>query len=410
MVQVLGTISGVNIFANSINASNDITVGIDNTTFLNNHSISTASGVFSQHVLVASGSPGAPGLEFESEAGFGPNGVSHSVLGGAPGYALVVDETEAIQFSTITGVPRLGFNSGFLINIDAVSPDLVSLTSNGTASNPSITWAADPNTGFWRPSSDALAASVGGTTYFLLIPGSLQGPGGTESLPGISFIDPFDDDTGIYRIAENQLGFSTGGTLALSVGSDQIVNAPIGLTVSGIPVDIAGEKAIVSDSSNLVVTSGVSTTTLSPSDTPTYTNITSTSGTFTDASISGDLEVGGAIIATQFSGFPEEDQLAYPMPGSGITASGLDLISKAPYSVSIDSLLGAHTARNSVMGSVFINDTEVEGLTHMAFSTADTDFTATGNNTIGVGDRLRLTTSGDTGCDVLQATLAYTRV
>jgi len=59
--------------------------------------------------------------------------------------------------------------------------------------------------------------------------------GGTQSDPAVTFEN--DDDTGIYRNADNKIGFTAGGTVRATIGTDGIVTSG-NVTAYGSPSDI----------------------------------------------------------------------------------------------------------------------------------------------------------------------------
>ena len=65
---------------------------------------------------------------------------------------------------------------------------------------------------------------------------------GTNGAPAYSFSTGSDSDTGMYRPGNNQLGFSTGGTLALTIDAGQNVITSSNLSVGGnISTTISGQ-------------------------------------------------------------------------------------------------------------------------------------------------------------------------
>lgn len=67
----------------------------------------------------------------------------------------------------------------------------------------------------------------------------LNNADGTVGLPSYRFYD--DSDTGMYRITDNQLGFSTAGTNALSIDASQNISIPQNLSVTGTYTDSSGD-------------------------------------------------------------------------------------------------------------------------------------------------------------------------
>lgn len=94
---------------------------------------------------------------------------------------------------------------------------------DGTAAAPGLAFALDLDTGVYRPSADSIGWSCGGSRRLQLDANSLQafvamqGQDGSVSTPGFGFKD--DTDTGMYRIAANDLGIACGGVLVFRIDS-----------------------------------------------------------------------------------------------------------------------------------------------------------------------------------------------
>lgn len=156
-----------------------------------------------------------------------------------------------IAFAT-SGIERAEFwNAGLLMNVA------------GSGASPSIALLTDQNTGLLWPSADDLGFSAGGTQRMDLSTTALTssvphlGFNGVASTPSYSF--SADPNTGMYEIAADSLGFSTGGTLALAIGSSQAVDffgflggsalgnhPPVADAVSGYNMmqEVAGSPAV----------------------------------------------------------------------------------------------------------------------------------------------------------------------
>ena len=100
--------------------------------------------------------------------------------------------------------------------------------AGGTASAPSLTFGSDTNTGIYRAGEDALRISANGNdivglTTTLFFSNQIIGinPEGTNSAPALYL--GADIDTGIYHPANNSLGITTAGTLALNIQGGQQV-------------------------------------------------------------------------------------------------------------------------------------------------------------------------------------------
>jgi len=100
---------------------------------------------------------------------------------------------------------------------------------DGAASAPSITFDSDPNTGIWRAGAETISFTTAGTNRFNLSTASFASPqtggirltyaNGTAAAPAFNFSG--DADTGMYRTGADGLGFSTGGTAALTIADNQ---------------------------------------------------------------------------------------------------------------------------------------------------------------------------------------------
>ena len=166
---------------------------------------------------------------------------------------------------------RLGFSAGGSnkMTIDATGvtiPELMGtiIADNGSVLTPSVSFSNDPDTGMYRPSIDRIGFSAGGSnkmtidaTTGVTIPGlrgTLIANDGTVLAPSISFSN--DTDTGIYRPAINQIGFSAGGLNRMSISSTG--NVGIGTTTPDHDLEIgtgtfseidAGENQFTTSSS-----------------------------------------------------------------------------------------------------------------------------------------------------------------
>lgn len=140
----------------------------------------------------------------------GPNGLTFSLptSDGSAGYSLITDGNGNLSFGTVS-------NQG---NVQAP-------TGGGT--NPYLT--------YWTGSYSL------GDTGAQYSPGQILFPGGSSPAPGVSFI--LDSDTGMYRVADNQVGFAGGGSLLGKFSSS-------GVTVGSVTytnVDGTAGYALVTD-------------------------------------------------------------------------------------------------------------------------------------------------------------------
>ena len=93
------------------------------------------------------------------------------------------------------------------------------LYADGTASLPSPAYASDPNTGLYRIGADNLGVTTGGTlawdwdTARALSALPIFAASGSAAAPGLAFSADAGNDSGFYYIGANNLGASAGGTL-----------------------------------------------------------------------------------------------------------------------------------------------------------------------------------------------------
>ncbi|RAZ84449.1 pyocin knob domain-containing protein [Cereibacter johrii] len=110
----------------------------------------------------------------------------------------------------------LGWFPAFVAELNALLPYLTGAGfSDGTAAAPGLFWKGDPDTGLFRPGSNALGIAAGGvlrlTVSALALTSTvpLRAPLGTAAVPGISF--ETDPNTGIRSDGADVLHFITGG-------------------------------------------------------------------------------------------------------------------------------------------------------------------------------------------------------
>ena len=80
---------------------------------------------------------------------------------------------------------------------------------SGAAAAPSLSFKADPDTGFYRSAGNKVGVATGGTLCAEFGSDQVLVPNGTDGAPSLSFIN--DPDTGLYRFAADQIGVVTGG-------------------------------------------------------------------------------------------------------------------------------------------------------------------------------------------------------
>lgn len=104
--------------------------------------------------------------------------------------------------------------------------------SAGTAANPGISFLTEPDCGLYLDSANSVTMSTGGSSHvtfrdngggalFIDInKGPLRNNDGAVGTPPYTFFN--DPDTGLYRIAGNQIGVAVGGVNALDISGSRI--------------------------------------------------------------------------------------------------------------------------------------------------------------------------------------------
>lgn len=134
-----------------------------------------------------------------------------------------------------TGTGALVFGTSPTFTTSVLIPD-------GTAAAPSVQFSADTNTGIYRIGTDNFGFATAGVlrwhisasgnlfsgsgNYDYTIGASLfLGSSGSASAPTFSFGSSTDTNTGMYRVGEDQLGFTAGGTLRVTVSTTGVTLA-----------------------------------------------------------------------------------------------------------------------------------------------------------------------------------------
>lgn len=99
------------------------------------------------------------------------------------------------------------------------------LIQDGTASDPSLAFDSDEDSGLYRPSVDTIGFTVNGTQAATLDTAgfkdtSFYADDGTPAVPGFTFGN--DQDTGFYRIGADNIGLSLGNSKIVDYGSSTI--------------------------------------------------------------------------------------------------------------------------------------------------------------------------------------------
>lgn len=165
----------------------------------------------------------------------------------AGGGASALNDLSDVTISSPAAGHFLRFNGTAWVNeLGVALPD-------GGAPSPSLRFASDPDTGFYRPGADQLGITLGGTVRATFLTTALRlesglglivGGGtritstgfvyaasGTVATPGIGFTS--DPDTGIYPSSSNVLAVSAGATQVATFSSAQL-NVVVGnLSLAG---------------------------------------------------------------------------------------------------------------------------------------------------------------------------------
>ena len=127
-----------------------------------------------------------------------------------------------------SGAVLVGYPSGtgtalkFLVSGSAAA-DSLRAASDGSAGAPVFTRTNDTNTGFFFSAADSIGVASGGLEVMTIGSGDITqtlkmfGPDGGAGNPTFGFKD--DTDTGIYRPATGQIGFSMNGSNKLTLGA-----------------------------------------------------------------------------------------------------------------------------------------------------------------------------------------------
>lgn len=122
--------------------------------------------------------------------------------------------------------------------------------SQGTAASPSATFTGDSNTGMYWVGADNLGFTTGGvamlsvaTSGVFVLQEEFYVPDGTAAAPSVVF--NADQNTGMYRVGADNLGFSTNGVARVGInnGGLDVVGE---LNVTGTPT-VSGVVCVKAD-------------------------------------------------------------------------------------------------------------------------------------------------------------------
>jgi len=140
----------------------------------------------------------------------------------APDYSFDGDPNTGIYSA---GADQINMATGGTLRVSvsttALTNTLPALGPNGSASAPTYSFSADPNTGMYGNGSDAILFATAGTARWAIASnGSISAQGnfgiitgsGTAAFPAVAF-DGTDFNCGLFRIGNDNVGFSADGTL-----------------------------------------------------------------------------------------------------------------------------------------------------------------------------------------------------
>lgn len=181
----------------------------------------------------------------------------------------------------VTGTATVGSLNATNIAASGSSTALRFLSGTGSQSTPAIAFSTETNTGIYRPAANQFGIAVTGQETFLVQRGGFdriwsnlqyESTAGSFGQPTYSF--SADDDTGLYRVGTNDMGFSAGGALKAGVDS------------TGLYLNSGSRMYLLGSGSGTVTVSGTGTLSLA-SGTNAFT-ILSTTGNVTLGDASGD--------------------------------------------------------------------------------------------------------------------------
>lgn len=178
-----------------------------------------------------------------------------------PIYTFTTDTNTGIYHS---GADEIGFAVGgsavFRADVDGLSmftgAQLIG-DDGGTAAAPAFTFAGDVDTGMYRTAANSIGLSTNGViratinSTGLTLAGVNLSSNGTQSAPTYSFAG--DTGTGMYYPSTNTLGFSTNSTLRAYIDSTGFICRAIN-TQSGGPVAFYTETGSLTTGANTTLT------------------------------------------------------------------------------------------------------------------------------------------------------------
>jgi hypothetical protein len=183
-------------------------------TVVDSVTISGTAVSFTGVLRVADGAVGSPAIGFTSDTDTGFYRVAADAFGITTGGAL-----------------------RFTVGSSAITATLQWQGQNGTAALPAGSFSGDPNTGWYNVGADDFGISTGGTLRFDVSTTAVTStlalilPVGSAAAPALRF--GADTDSGLYQIADNNIGFSFGGTLRFDISSTLITSTLVHVGPAG---------------------------------------------------------------------------------------------------------------------------------------------------------------------------------
>jgi hypothetical protein len=187
-----------------------------------NISNSTQSTAPTNGALVVSG-----GLGVARNSHF--NGTLHVPVGSAtaPTFSFIADPDTGIYRSNVNelGIAANGFLSATISDTGLTSINPITIPTGGV-SNCAIQFSGDPNTGIISGGADSLSLVCGGGARMVLsglvctLTPPIRTSNASAGAPGFSFSN--NSTTGMYLVGTNSLGFSTNGILRQTIDTSRI--------------------------------------------------------------------------------------------------------------------------------------------------------------------------------------------
>lgn len=307
----------------TLNADQTIDIGLTTTTITGALALPTSTAA-------------TPALRFTED---GDSGIYST----GSNFSLATAGTERLRIGSYVSAMSSGF----------AAPD-------GGVAGASYAHADDPNTGMYFPADDQVSFTAGGTSMLditssglvinastTISSGAFKFQDGSSAAPSISFGD--DTDTGIYRVANNTIGFTVGGsqTAVLSSGifSSNYFSArtsDFSVLLRGTETDNASAVAVKLGNQNSLTTSGAK-----------ITGFYSDGGTTLEAYVDkdGNFAAGdGSVSAPAFTFATDTDTGIYIPSGDtiGFGTNGAERVQISNTTTSVSNILAVQGALSLV--------------------------------------------------------------